>query len=113
MVNKMEFLFHVIPFGLYPIEYPNCNQGEQYLLDLFESRVYKWVIEDGIIAIYAGVKFWLTLNEFEFNCCSAQIMPTPLELTEFAEQINNRELLTILESNQYNKVFYCKFFINS
>ena len=39
MEEKMEFLYHVIPFGLYPIEYPDCTQQEQYLQNLFESRV--------------------------------------------------------------------------
>lgn len=107
---QFEFLYHVIPWELYPIEYPDCSKEERYIIDLFVARVYHWVVEDGQIATYAGVKYWLTLNEFELDCCSARIMPSSVVLMEFAEQINNRELLNILEKNQYNTIYYVKLF---
>jgi len=110
MVSKLYFLYNIIPYELFPLEYPDQNQKEEYIFRLFVSRVYEWIVEDGNYAVFAALKFWATMNKYERDSCSIRMMPLPIVLTEFAESIGNSELISILSNNEYNVSFYDKLF---
>jgi len=110
MVSKLYFLYHIIPYELFPLEYPDQSQKEEYIFRLFVSRVYEWIVEDGNHAIFAALKFWATMNDYERDACSIRMMPLPIVLTEFADSIGDKELIGILNNNEYNISYYHKLF---
>lgn len=109
MDYNLEFLHSLIPYELFAFEPPDASIEELMTYELFLEKTYKWII-DGEPAIYAAIKFWLTLSEKEINNCTIRIMPTPLVLREFAEKIQNEELLKLITFGNYNTIFYQKLF---
>jgi hypothetical protein len=109
MDYNLEFLYSLIPYELFALEPPDASVEESMIYELFLERTYKWIIE-GEPAIYAAIKFWVTLSEKEIKACSIGIMPTPLVLSEFAEKIQNEELLKLINFGNYNTHFYQKLF---
>ena len=112
MVDKLEFIYNVVPYNLLPQEYPEQKNEEEYIFRLFISRVYEWIVDEGQLAIYAALKFWLTLNKYEFEVCTVRMMPSSLDLIEFAEMIQNKELQKAIQKNEYNCNYYQKLFKN-
>jgi len=109
MDYNLEFLYSLIPYELFALEPPDASVEESMIYELFLERTYKRIIE-GESAIYAAIKFWITLTEKELNGCSTRIMPLPLLLSEFAEKIQNEELLKLINFGNYNTLFYQKLF---
>lgn len=110
MVNKLAFLYSLIPYEIFPLEYPDSKNEEEYIFRLFVSRVYEWIVDDGKLAVYAALKFWATMNNYELEVCSIRMMPLPIVLTDLAESIGNEELIRILSNNEYNISYYHKLF---
>jgi hypothetical protein len=109
MDYNLEFLYSLIPYELFALEPPDASFEESMTYEMFLEKTYKWII-DGEHAIYAAIKFWLTLSEKEINTCTIRIMPSPLVLSEFAEKIQNEELLKLINFGNYNTIFYQKLF---
>ncbi|MBU3714037.1 MAG: hypothetical protein FGM46_03725 [Ferruginibacter sp.] len=110
MDRKIEFIYSVISYELVPLVPPDASVSENRVFRVFIKKVYDEIVEHGNLALYTAVKFWLALDHILQRSASARILPPPMILEEFIDELKCEKLKKMLLTNRYSIFYNAKLF---